>query len=352
MCHGPTFDENNYSKTIQLPLILEEKMIRSRLSLFLVPLAMLIALTACKKKEQTPLMKKSLTLFQPMADSMPGSETDTPELIQLGKKLYFEKRLSTNETQSCNSCHRVDEKLGGVDNEPTSPGALGNRGGRNAPTVLNAGFHIAQFWDGRAKDLQAQAKGPILNPIEMAMGSDAEVIERIRKDEEYKSMFASAFQGEEDAITYDNIAEAIAAFERTLVTTDRFDDFLKGDASALNEEEQKGLETFLSTGCVSCHNGMLLGGDKYQKIGAVNPYETSDLGRYEVTKKEEDKYVFKVPSLRNIALTHPYFHDGSVKTLDEAVKKMAYHQLGKELSDEDVKSIVAFLKTLTDKKRL
>jgi cytochrome c peroxidase len=284
-------------------------------------------------------------------ERMPGAEKDTPEMIKLGEKLYFENRLSQNNSMSCNTCHRVDNGLGGVDNEPTSPGAFGKRGGRNSPTVLNAGFQFAQFWDGRAADLVEQAKGPILNPIEMAMASDKDVLDRIKSFAEYQPMFDKAFPNGDDRITYDNIAKAIAAFERTLITRDRFDDFQNGYDS-LNAQELRGLDLFLNTGCTTCHNGPVLGGNAYHKLGLVNKYETEDLGRYDVTKEEFEKQVFKVPMLRNIELTYPYFHDGKQKTLEDAVKSMAWLQLGKELTEAEVKDITAFLKTLTDKKRV
>lgn len=290
-------------------------------------------------------------MFGVLPDKMPGAEKDNPGLVKLGEKLYFEKRLSMNNTMSCNTCHRVDDNLGGVDNEPTSPGAFGKRGGRNSPTVLNAGFQFSQFWDGRAEDLEAQAKGPILNPIEMAMPADVEVLARLRSFPEYKALFQKSFPDGKDAITYDNVAQAIASFERTLITHDRFDDFQKGDDKALNTQELRGLKAFMETGCTTCHFGPVLGGTQYQKVGLVNKYETEDLGRYDVTKEEDDKYKFKVPMLRNIAITGPYFHDGKVKTLEEAVEKMGWLQLGKELSKQEVSDIVAFLNTLTDKPR-
>ncbi|OCC27736.1 Cytochrome C peroxidase [Leptospira interrogans serovar Canicola] len=294
---------------------------------------------------------------------MPGGEVDTPELIQLGEKLYFEKRLSANDTQSCNSCHNVVGKAAGVDNLPTSPGAFGKNGVRNSPTVLNAGFHIAQFWDGRAKDLKEQAKGPILNPVEMAMPSASEVEKKIGQIPEYQELFAKAYPDSltkensntltrAQKITYDNITGAIAAFERTLKTQDRFDDFQKGNHKALSIEEQEGLEKFIATGCITCHVGPLLGGNSFRKLGQINPYEnSSDKGRQDLTKNSSDAFVFKVPSLRNVAITGPYFHDGKITTLEEAVKKMAHLQLGKDLSDSDTKLIVTFLKTLTDKNR-
>lgn len=329
--------ENNMDKTMRIALI-------ALISFF-------FAVNCGPSAKTKELMKKGKDMFGTIPESMPGSEKDTPALIELGKKLYMEKGLSQNDSQSCNSCHNVLDKKGGVDNLPTSPGAFGKNGDRNSPTVLNAGFHVAQFWDGRAKDLVEQAKGPILNPVEMAMPDEATVVSKISGLEGYKEMFEKAF-GAPDQITYDNIAIAIAAFERTLRTSDRFDDFIKGDAKALSDEEQRGLELFLTVGCNTCHNGPLMGGQMFMKVGVVNPYEnTEDLGKYNLTKQESDKYVFKVPSLRNIAITGPYFHDGKVTTLEDAVKKMAWMQLGKKLEDVQVHQLVAFLKSLTDKER-
>ncbi|EKO89554.1 di-heme cytochrome C peroxidase [Leptospira interrogans serovar Grippotyphosa str. 2006006986] len=323
-----------------------------------------ILLVTCGPSEKTKkLIDDSKKIFGTIPDKMPGGEVDTPELIQLGEKLYFEKRLSANDTQSCNSCHNVVGKAAGVDNLPTSPGAFGKNGVRNSPTVLNAGFHIAQFWDGRAKDLKEQAKGPILNPVEMAMPSASEVEKKIGQIPEYQELFAKAYPDSltkensntltrAQKITYDNITGAIAAFERTLKTQDRFDDFQKGNHKALSIEEQEGLEKFITTGCITCHVGPLLGGNSFRKLGQINPYEnSSDKGRQDLTKNSSDAFVFKVPSLRNVAITGPYFHDGKITTLEEAVKKMAHLQLGKDLSDSDTKLIVTFLKTLTDKNR-
>jgi cytochrome c peroxidase len=296
------------------------------------------------------LRAKALEITGPIPARMPGAENDTPALIALGKELYFEKRLSINNTQSCNSCHQVDGRKAGVDHEPTSPGALGKRGGRNSPTSLNAGFHLAQFWDGRAEDLAAQAKGPILNPIEMGMPSEAAVVEKISGIKSYRKSFAKAFPDSSNPITYDNIAGAIAAFERTLITRDRFDDFLNGSDKALTAAELTGLNHFLTVGCTTCHNGPLLGGNGFRKVGAINPYSNlEDKGRIDVTKEEEDLYSFKVPSLRNIALTAPYFHDGASKSLSDAVSQMAWMQLGEKLPDDRVASIVTFLRSLNGK---
>jgi len=305
-----------------------------------------------RKKKPVNLLKEANAVFEKLPDKMPGSEKDTEAKIELGKKLYFEEKISINNTQSCNSCHRVDENLGGVDNLPTSKGAEGEFGGRNAPTTLNAGFHIAQFWDGRAPDLAAQAKGPVLNPIEMGMPDEASVLERL-KEAGYADLFKKAFPDAEQPLTYDNFAEAVAAFERTLITCDRFDDYLGGDESALTKKEQNGLRVFMRIGCTDCHSGALLGGDRYEEMGEAEAYaNTEDVGRFEVTKKEEDKFVFKVPSLRNIAITGPYFHDGKAATLEDAIKQMASLQLGEELKDRQVKTIAAFLSALTDKERV
>lgn len=302
--------------------------------------------------EDATLRALALEFVAPIPDKMPGSEQDTPAMVALGKDLFFETELSENRTQSCNTCHRVDQNLGGVDNEATSPGAFGKRGGRNSPTVLNAGFQSSQFWDGRAEDLVEQAKGPVLNPIEMAMPSEAVVIERLEKIPAYGEKFAKAFPGQDRPVSYDNVAKAIAAFERTLVTRDRFDDYLKGDNAALNALEKRGLHEFLTQGCTTCHYGPVLGGQVFQKVGLVHPFPTEDKGRFDVTKDEDDEYRFKVPMLRNIAITQPYFHGGQVPTLEESIRKMGWHQLGKELTDDEVKALVAFLRTLTDKPRV
>ena len=298
------------------------------------------------------LRAKAKTFMQPLPDKMPGAEKDTPAQIKLGEKLYFERRLSVNGKQSCNDCHMVDQNRAGVDHEPTSDGAEGKRGSRNSPTTLNAGFHFAQFWDGRAKDLVEQAKGPVLNPVEMAMPDEKEVVKRLEADADYARLFKAAFPGDDKPLNYHNFAGAVAAFERTLITHDRFDDFLKGDDKALNAQELEGLSLFLSAGCTTCHVGPTIGGNMYQKIGILHPYgNTNDVGRLKVTGEEWDQYRFKVPSLRNVALTYPYFHDGRVADLNTAVKQMAYMQLGKELTDKEISALNAFLNCLSDKTR-
>ena len=302
--------------------------------------------------EAAELRTKAKAFIQPLPDKMPGAEKDTPAQIELGQKLYFDRQLSDNGKQSCNDCHKVDQNRAGVDNEPTSEGAHGKRGDRNSPTTLNAGFHVAQFWDGRAKDLAAQAKGPVLNPVEMAMPDEKEVVRRLEADAQYPKLFKAAFPGEQKPINYDNFAQAVAAFERTLITHDRLDDFLKGDDKALSAQELAGLNLFLTVGCTTCHVGPTIGGGMYQKVGLVHPYaNTNDVGRMKITSDTGDRLYFKVPSLRNIALTYPYFHDGQAANLQSAVKQMAYMQLGKELTDQEVASLTTFLNTLSDKTR-
>lgn len=285
-------------------------------------------------------------LFEPLPDSI-IDEKKNATLIKLGKMLYMDPRLSVNDKIACNSCHQLTKF--GVDNEPTSPGHEGKRGGRNSPTTLNAALHIAQFWDGRAKDVEEQALGPILNPVEMGMPSEAAVVSKLKKIDEYKDLFPQAFKDEKDPFQYKNVGKAIGAFERTLLTPSRFDDYLKGDEDALTADEKRGLKKFVHMGCATCHNGVVIGGNSFKKLGLVEPFETADVGRYEVTGIETDKHVFKVPSLRNITKTGPYFHDGSVKTLDDAIRLMAKHQLGHQVDDGFIRDVKAFLGSLTEK---
>jgi cytochrome c peroxidase len=279
----------------------------------------------------------------PIAESATNAITQAK--VDLGRMLYFDKRLSVDNDLSCNSCHHLDKF--GVDNEKTSAGHKGQRGDRNSPTVYNAAFHFAQFWDGRAADVEAQAKGPILNPVEMAMPAEPEVVARLQAVEGYRKAFAAAFPGETDPITYDNLARAIGAFERKLVTPSPFDDFLAGNDKALTTEQQEGLAVFLDTGCTVCHSGAVIGGQMYQKLGLVKPYPTQDPGRAKISGNEAERGFFKVPSLRNSAKTAPYFHDGSVATLEQASRLMAEYQLGRTLTDADVTKLVAFLGSLT-----
>ncbi len=272
----------------------------------------------------------------------------TPAKIALGRMLYFEPRLSKNQQLSCASCH--DLSAGGADNERFSTGHAGKLGGRNAPTVFNAAGQVAQFWDGRAANVEEQAKGPVLNPVEMAMPSPDYVIRVLKSIPGYEPAFAAAFPGEADPITYDNFARAVGAFERGLVTPSRFDKLLAGDDGALSGAERHGLAVFVNTGCSTCHWGRLVGGSMYMKLGLVEPYpNAADQGRFAVTKQETDRMFFKVPSLRNVADTAPYFHDGSIGDLPGAIRMMARLQLGKQLSDDDVTAIATFLRTLSGK---
>lgn len=270
-----------------------------------------------------------------------------PALVELGKKLFFDPRLSASGYISCNSCHNL--ATGGADNLPTSIGDKWQEGPINSPTVLNSSLNFVQFWDGRAADLKEQAKGPIANPLEMAFSHDlaVDVLESIPG---YVSEFKKVFGKNE--IDIQQITDAIAAFEETLVTPDApFDLWLKGDDKALSKIELEGYELFKEVGCVACHNGVNIGGNSFQKMGLVKPYTTKNTaqGRVEFTKSETDRFFFKVPTLRNVALTYPYFHDGAAKTLPEAVNLMAGLQLGRDLTDVENAKIVAFLKSLTGK---
>jgi cytochrome c peroxidase len=274
----------------------------------------------------------------------------TPAKIELGRKLFFEPRLSKSQVISCNSCHNLG--LGGEDAGPTSTGHGWAKGGRRAPIVLNAVFNVAQFWDGRAEDLKAQAKGPVQAGVEMANTPDT-VEKTLRSIPAYVADFRAAFPGDNNPVSFDNMAKAIEAFEATLVTPNsRFDKFLGGDASALNDTEQKGLRLFLDKGCVSCHSGVNVGGAHYHTFGVVEKPSAEilppgDKGRSEVTKNAADDYSFRVAPLRNVALHAPYFHSGAAWTLEEAVQVMAKAQLGQQLSADETASIVAFLGTLT-----
>lgn len=304
------------------------------------------------KAQDGVVLLQAHALFGKLPATMPGSEQDTPAMIALGKKLYFEEAISINKTQSCNSCHPIDNKGASADNRKTGKGAEGKFGDRNDPPTMNAGFQIAQFWDGRAATLEEQAQGPPLNPIEMGMPNAAALVERLNGIQEYPADFKKAFPGDKDPVTFDNFAKAVAAFERTLISRGRFDRFMDGDKQALTEQEMEGMRTFINVGCVQCHSGPNLGGMTFQKMGVFHAYTNdSDLGRLKVTNLESDKYVFKVPMLRNVTLTAPYFHDGEAGNLAEAVDLMGYLQLDKKLKDEEIHNILRFLTTLADTER-
>ncbi len=309
----------------------------------------------------TPVMAQQ---WQTLPDTPPTPEDNpiTDAKVELGKMLYFDPRFSSTGTVSCNSCHNV--MLGGEDNRPVAVGVKGQKGGRSAPTVWNAAYLSVQFWDGREPTLEAQAKGPVTNPIEMGMESHEVLVNRrLKAITGYKPYFEKAF-GSGDVINIDNFAKAIAAYERTLITPDSpYSRYVKGDKKALTEQQIAGMKKFASIGCGGCHSGPAFAGPE-QPLGKgffmkfptfsnneyVSKYKLmEDGGRFEATKKEADKHLWRVPTLLNIALTAPYFHNGSVQTLEEAVRVMAKTQLNKDLSDQDVADIVAFLNGLTGK---
>lgn len=300
---------------------------------------------------QTDAMKQAQALFKPIPaqpPELPGNPA-TPEKVALGRMLYFEPRLSESHAISCNTCHMVG--MGGVDLQETSLGHRWQRGDRNAPTVYNAVFDVAQFWDGRAKDLEQQAGGPLVNPVEMDT-TESHVVDQLKAIPGYAPLFAKAFGGA-DSISFDNVRRAIALFEATLTTPGApFDRYLQGDAAALDATQSRGLALFTGKGCASCHNGINIGGGMYAPFGVIERpgadiLPPGDKGRFAVTKTVSDEYVFRVPSLRNVALTAPYFHSGKVWDLRQAVAIMGNSQLGAKLTDAEVDDITAFLGALT-----
>ena len=295
----------------------------------------------------------------PETPPIPADNPQSAAKIELGKKLYFDPRLSSNGTVSCNSCHNV--MAGGDDNRPVSVGVDGKTGGRSAPTVWNSAFLSVQFWDGRAPSLEEQAKGPVTNPVEMGMKDWDAVVKRLKAIPGYKPLFKAVFK-DQNPITADNAVKAIAAYERTLITPNSpYDRYVKGDITALTEQQIQGMNTFAQAGCLACHMGanfsgpqLAMGTGFFQKFPSIpgSEYDTKyklleDTGRHQVTGNESDKHSWRVPTLRNVALTAPYFHNGAVATLDEAVRVMAKTQLGKVLTDKEAQDIVAFLNSLT-----
>lgn len=299
-------------------------------------------------KDGYEILDKAQIFFQPI--SSVEMDAPAPDKVELGKYLYFDTRLSGEGNISCNSCHNLNTY--GVDNLPLSPGdAPGTMGTRNSPTVFHAALHKMQFWDGRAQDVEEQAGGPILNPLEHNIKDEQQLIDRLKNVDIYQQMFGKAYG--ENSITFDNLTHAIGAFERTLIPESRFDKFLEGDVTALNDQEKRGLNSFIDNGCITCHSGVVLGGQMLQKFGLYSDYwkhtesEIVDLGLYEISESELDKYFFKVPGLRNITHTGPYFHDGSVDNLKKAVEIMAKLQTTAELSSADLDDIVAFFDSLS-----
>ncbi len=281
---------------------------------------------------------------EPVEPLVVPQDTDTQK-VELGRQLFFDPRLSRSGFISCNSCHNLS--MGGSDNLPSSIGHGWHEGPINSPTVLNSRFSIAQFWDGRAADLKEQAGGPIANPGEMAFTHDL-AVDVIASIPGYVERIEAIYG--DDAVSIERLTDSIAEFERTLVTPDSpFDRWLQGEADAVNSDVLAGYELFKTTGCLGCHNGPALGGTMFQKVGLLKPYETTNSaqGRLAVTGQESDRMVFKVPTLRNVELTYPYFHDGSVQTLEEAVDLMGQIQLGRQYSEQEIDQLVAFLKSLT-----
>jgi cytochrome c peroxidase len=273
------------------------------------------------------------------------------EKIVLGRKLFHDTILSGDGTVACSTCHALDH--GGAEPRKTSTGIRGQIGPINSPTVLNSSHNFVQFWDGRAKDLREQAEGPVANPIEMGATWEG-VVKRLQGNDKYAAEFAALYK---DGITKDNVTDAVAVYEEALITPSRFDEYLLGDQNAITAAETKGYETFKDVGCTACHNGVLVGGGMFQKMGLVNDYfkdrgtevTEADLGRFNVSKNPAEKHFFKVPTLRNVELTSPYLHDGSRATLEETVRVMGKYQLGRDLTNAEVNSIVTFLKSLTGK---
>ncbi len=323
---------------------------RFRLMLKIVALVSLIAvlLLGCSGSATEDGFDRGLLhAFAPLPDVIESDANPlTPAKVDLGRRLYHDPRLSVANDIACATCHPLETF--GADGKRVSPGHQGQLGTRNSPTVLNAAGHFVQFWDGRAATVEEQAAGPILNPVEMAMPSEEAVEAKLRGDSSYREAFAQAFPDTAQPVTFGNLSLALGAFERTLVTPSRWDAFLKGDHAALTAEEKAGFNKFTATGCMTCHRGPYVGGGMYSRLGITKSWpNTADLGRYEVTHHERDRFIFKVPSLRNVTKTAPYLHDGSVETLEEAVRLMADYQLGTELSDEDIHQIITWLDTLT-----
>lgn len=300
------------------------------------------------------LVSRAQGLFKRLPAKPPALKGNpaTPAKVQLGTKLYFDPRLSKSHLISCNTCHNIG--LGGADLQMTSTGHGWQKGPRNAPTVLNSVFNTAQFWDGRAKDLAEQAKGPVQASVEMG-STPEQVLATLKSIPEYVAMFKKAFPADRDSVSFDNMARAIEVFEATLLTPDSaFDRYLAGDRKALSAQQTAGLQLFIDKGCVTCHGGMNLGGNGYYPFGVVekpaeNILPRADKGRYKVTNTASDEYVFRSPSLRNVALTYPYFHSGAVWNLKEAVSVMGSAQFGIHLTDQQAEAITAFLRSLTGK---
>lgn len=303
-------------------------------------------------KEDTSLRNDAMHFFKQLPPEATTPENElTAVKVKLGKILFYDTRLSKSGGNSCNTCHNLAGF--GVDNEATSQGEDGDFGERNSPTVFNAALHNMQFWDGRAQTVEEQAGMPILNPHEMAIPHEGFLVDRLKQEKFYQDLFAAAFPADKQALSYANVQKAIGAFERTLLTPSSFDSFMEGNLGALNATEKAGLKIFLNSGCAHCHSGVGIGGTSFQKFGIYTDYRTltnsrvDDQGRMKVTGKKSDEDVFKAPGLRNVEKTYPYFHDGSISSLDSTIIIMGKTQLNKTFSEEEVNALMSFLKSLT-----
>jgi len=315
-----------------------------------VPLATLAASAAASPEGAEASASFNPRLLRRFAKARASIESDanplTPEKIALGRMLFFDARLSRDKDISCNSCHSLTSY--GSDGAKTSLGEAGQRGTRNSPTVYHAAGLFAAFWDGRAANVEEQALLPLLNPKEMAMPDAAAVVERLQAIPGYVQAFERAFPRETRSLSFENLGRAIGAFERKLVTSSRWDDYVGGNNAALTAAEINGLRAFTNLGCMVCHTGEFVGGNSYQRVGAVEPWPNQqDQGRFDNTRDPADRMMFRVPTLRNVAKTAPYFHDGSAATLEQAVHDMGRHQLGLTLSSLEISAIVAWLNSLT-----
>ncbi len=301
---------------------------------------------AASSEEKVATNNKYTQIFEPIPNEAQAPEDNpmTEEKIDLGHMLFFENRLSRSGVISCNTCHVVG--AAGVDHRTIAMGDSGRTGPRNSPTVFNAAFLPTQFWDGRAESLEEQAKGPIQAHVEMDLTPE-EAMQRL-DESGYRPFFETAFPDEEEPFTFDNLAKAIASFERTLITPgSAFDRFLAGEEDALSSIEKNGLDLFMQSGCTGCHNGPLLGGRAFMPFTHAKNQQGEDMGLYALTGNEADKYVFRVAPLRNVQFTYPYFHDGSAATLEDAITIMGESQLNRQFSNEEVASLVAFLESLS-----
>ncbi|EOQ90264.1 di-heme cytochrome C peroxidase [Leptospira yanagawae serovar Saopaulo str. Sao Paulo = ATCC 700523] len=283
-----------------------------------------------------------------LPDQSPGAENDSKELIQLGNKIFRDINLSANRIQACITCHPLDGRSAGMDRQSTSRGTFGQLGKRNTPTILNIGFSSVLFWDGRRTTLYEQAIDPFVNPLEMSLPSDTELITRIQNDPSYQNHFSNTFPND-PTINLHKVRLALSAFQRSLVSKSKFDDFVKGDILLLNKQELDGLNLFLDLGCNNCHSGFSFGGNGFAKLEDETLYNPNDFGKYEVSGNTNDRFVFKVPSLRNVFLTGPYFHDGSVSSLREVIIRMNSYKKNQTMDNSEIEALIAFLKTLSDR---